>query len=237
MGSCASICADKPVVPTTKARIELDEKYLLTRLRLGQGAFAEVVLAEERADRKQKWAVKIIQRLSPSGKTLIDEGYLRTEISILRGLGVAHPHILALKDYYEDTQEVLLVVECAAGGTLLERIDRRGKFSEADASFAVRQLVDAVCFLHGNGVIHRDMKPENILTREGPRADLHVLVADFGISKMFHPEVTTVETGDDGWPLSPPSHAAPALTAKSVAADSKYVMRTVAGSQNYAAPE
>ena len=252
--------SSKPIIPTTKARLEMDAKYILTKKSLGKGAFAEVFLGEEQADRKKKWAIKSIQRLGPGGKTLIDESYLRTEIHILRGLGAAHPHILTLQDYYEDEQELLLVLECAGGGTLLERINRRGAFSEADASFVSRQIVDAVAFLHANGVVHRDLKPENILTRTGKRDQVHALVADFGISKMFVvPEapapVDPREGGAEGLAPAPAlieeggvvSGAAGGETVggalgATVATtadrkDTKYVMRTVAGTQTYAAPE
>src|SRR4051812_27372625 len=66
------------------------------------------------------------------------------------------------------------------GGELLEHIRKKKFYSEKEASKIVKQIIDAVAWLHKNGVIHRDLKPENLLyTSEGEDAVLKI--ADFGI--------------------------------------------------------
>ena len=152
------------------ARGELNKKYKINKKKeLGKGGFASVFKAVEKGTTKE-WAVKIIKRNDPrTGKPLIDEKYLQTEIKILHGLGTAHQHILTLQDYYEAKEELLLVLELAGGGTLLERIDKRGAFNEELAALVMRQLCDATQFLHDHKVIHRDMKVFRPLARSPAR--------------------------------------------------------------------
>ncbi|KAJ3114769.1 hypothetical protein HK100_001560 [Physocladia obscura] len=153
---------------------------------LGQGSFATVFLAERNSDKAQ-FAVKVIDKHNK--KILASE--LRSEISILQK--VHHEHLICLEDYFETDDKVFLVTQLATGdnfmvqlhlgGELFDLIEQRGFFSEKDAAAIISQLLSAIESLHSLGIVHRDLKPENILLRD-KLSKTHILVTDFGLSKM-----------------------------------------------------
>merc|ERR1719215_476798 len=96
-------------------------------------------------------------------------------------LSMDHPHIIRLYDVYESRQELFLVMECAEGGELFARLVEKKRFSEAEASDALRQMLLALNYIHSHGIVHRDVKLENfIYDRHG-----HLKLIDFGFSKMW----------------------------------------------------
>jgi serine/threonine-protein kinase len=88
-----------------------------------------------------------------------------------------HPHILPLLDSGEADGLLYYVMPMVTGETLRQRLEREGQLPIDDAISIAREVADALGYAHGLGVIHRDVKPENILLRDG-----HALVADFGIA-------------------------------------------------------
>ena len=83
------------------------------------------------------------------------------EIWILRHL--SHPNIIKLYEVYESEEYVHLVLEYVKGGELFDHIQNKGTYTEADAAQFMRQLVDAIAYCGRNGIIHRDVKPENLI--------------------------------------------------------------------------
>ena len=114
-------------------------------------------------------------------------------MAILKKVG-EHRNIVALRDVFETQDEWFLVMELVTGGELFERLVRQGPYSEKEASRLMRQMAEAISYLHSQGVCHRDLKPENILLSEQPAApaggrlrhDSHnhitVKICDFGLS-------------------------------------------------------
>src|SRR5256884_1378305 len=132
------------------------------------------------------------------------------EIRILARL--QHPHILALLDSGatdEAPPRPYYVMPYVDGETLRQRLDRQGPVPVPDAMRLVRETGEALPYAHGAGLIHRDVKPENILLSQG-----HALVADFGIARAVG-----VATGDrltqTGLSLGTPAYMSP----EQVAAD------------------
>lgn len=108
------------------------------------------------------------------------------EVETMKNL--SHPNIVNLQDF-SDTAEYtkangvstpvfFLALELANGGELFDFIAQTGRFTEETARFYFHQLCDAFEYLHGNGVSHRDMKPENIMLD----TDFNLKLADFGFS-------------------------------------------------------
>ncbi|HET9385684.1 MAG TPA: serine/threonine-protein kinase [Gemmatimonadales bacterium] len=146
-------------------------RYSLER-ELGRGGMATVWLATD-ARHGRPVAVKV---LSPDvAATLGTERFLR-EIRVIATL--RHPHILPLLDSGEAAGRPFYVMPYVEGETLRERLRREKQLPLEDALQIARQVADALSYAHHHGVVHRDVKPENILLESG-----HAVVADFGIAK------------------------------------------------------
>uniref|UniRef100_A0A1I8GVX7 Protein kinase domain-containing protein n=1 Tax=Macrostomum lignano TaxID=282301 RepID=A0A1I8GVX7_9PLAT len=147
---------------------------------LGRGA-TSVVFACQKRGTNEKWAVKVIQKK-------VDKKIVATEIGIL--LTISHPNIIRLKELFETSTHIHTVLEYVTGGELFDRIVSRGNYSEQDAAQCVRQLLEALKYLHEKDIIHRDLKPENLLY-ENERDDACLKIADFGLSKIISQDVQT----------------------------------------------
>jgi calcium-dependent protein kinase len=80
---------------------------------------------------------------------------MRNEVDILsRVTAHSHPNIIQFKEYFEDDTHLYLVMECAGGGELFDRIQAKGRYTEADACGVVRQMVLAVQHVHAMDIVH-----------------------------------------------------------------------------------
>ncbi|GBO34459.1 Calcium/calmodulin-dependent protein kinase type 1, partial [Araneus ventricosus] len=75
-----------------------------------------------------------------------------------------HPNIVQLVETFEDKNKVYLVMELVTGGELFDRIVEKGSYTEKDASHLIRQILEAVDYMHSQGVVHRDLKVIPIYT-------------------------------------------------------------------------
>ncbi|XP_069043216.1 calcium/calmodulin-dependent protein kinase type IV isoform X1 [Lepisosteus oculatus] len=148
--------------------------------RVTKGGATSVVYRCRQKGTQKPYAVKML-------KKTVDKKIVRTEIGVL--LRLSHPNIIKLKEIFETPMEISLVLELVTGGELFDRIVEKGYYSERDAADAVKQILEAVAYLHENGVVHRDLKPENLLyATSAPDAPLKI--ADFGLSKIVDDQVT-----------------------------------------------
>ncbi|PQE31341.1 calcium calmodulin-dependent kinase protein [Rutstroemia sp. NJR-2017a WRK4] len=157
-------------------------KYRFGRT-LGAGTYG---IVREADGPTGKVAVKIILKKNVRG----NEQMVYDELQMLQRL--KHKHIVKFVDWFES--------RLAIGGELFDRICEQGRFTEKDASQTIRQVLEAVDYLHDNNVVHRDLKPENLLyLTTDPHSDL--VLADFGIAKMLDTkdEVLTTMAGSFGY--------------------------------------
>ncbi|MBY0489260.1 MAG: protein kinase [Gemmatimonadaceae bacterium] len=148
----------------------LADRYRVIR-ELGAGGMATVYLAHDvRHDRDV--AIKVLH--PDLGAALGGERFL-TEIRTTARL--QHPHILPLLDSGAADGLLYYVMPLVTGETLRARLERERQLPIEDALLIAREVADALHYAHAQNVIHRDVKPENILLQGG-----HALVADFGIA-------------------------------------------------------
>jgi len=112
--------------------------------------------------------------------TLGADRFLR-EVQVAAQL--SHPHILPMHDSGESDGVLYYVMPYVEGETLKERIAKEGQLSVNDAMRLGREVAEALAYAHTRGIIHRDIKPGNILLQSG-----HALVADFGIARALGDE-------------------------------------------------
>jgi calcium/calmodulin-dependent protein kinase I len=154
---------------------DIDEFYEVTSDILGQGYFAVVKVGIDRKT-KEKVAVKLVN------KSLVEkEETLANEIDILGS--IHHPNVVNMRAIF-DTEDILFIVmELMEGGELYEEIVKRKTFTEKDAAEITRQLCEALSYLHDRGIVHRDLKLENLLLKK--KNSLEIKLADFGLSKLY----------------------------------------------------
>ncbi|TPX08936.1 uncharacterized protein E0L32_009640 [Thyridium curvatum] len=165
-------------------------KYRFGRT-LGAGTYG---IVREADGPNSKVAIKIILKKNVKG----NERMVYDELDMLQRL--QHPHIVKFVDWFESRDKYYIVTELATGGELFDRICEQGRFTEKDASQTIRQVLEAVDYLHSKNVVHRDLKPENLLyLNRNPDSDL--VLADFGIAKMLDSkdEVLTTMAGSFGY--------------------------------------
>ncbi|XP_025078236.1 calcium/calmodulin-dependent protein kinase type IV-like isoform X2 [Pomacea canaliculata] len=157
-----------------------EEVYTIGK-ELGRGATCTVFKCNQTGT-SINWAVKIIDKK-------VDKKVVQSEIGVL--LRLDNPHIIRLKEVYESTTQIFLVLELVTGGELFDRIVSRGYYTEKDAARAIRDMVHGVHYLHSNGIVHRDLKPENLLY-ESMADDSKLKIADFGLAFVIGPEVQMI---------------------------------------------
>ncbi len=152
------------------------ERYEV-REHLGSGGFAEVFAAFDRRT-GERVALKVIREGRGMGARVVREIEAATALS--------HPSIVALHDYFSDGARSYLVWELVVGHSLAELA---GQLSDADVAAIGAELLDALGYAHEERIVHRDVKPQNVMVDERGR----VKVMDFGIALMIDADTLTAE--------------------------------------------
>ena len=182
-------------------------RYSLER-ELGRGGMGVVYLAREvRLDRPV--AIKLL----PPSKTVdpkLRERFLREARTAAK---LSHPNIIPIHAVEEIGEFVFFAMAYVDGETLTERVRRRGPMAPSEGARVLRDVAWALAYAHGQGVIHRDVKPDNILLEATGR----VLVADFGIAGIVVGAGGLVEGEIVGTPefMSPEQALGEAIDARS----------------------
>jgi calcium-dependent protein kinase len=144
---------------------------------IGVGAFGKVYRTKNRIDPSMEVAIKVLDKIKLQKKYKALD-VIMAEIKILNTLD--HPNIVKYFETYDDSRYIYLVMEYVKGSDLFECIKNKKRFSEKKLAEYMRSLFSAIQHCHSNGVIHRDIKIENIMIT----SDDSVRLIDFGLSKI-----------------------------------------------------
>ncbi|HEV2751216.1 MAG TPA: serine/threonine-protein kinase [Gemmatimonadales bacterium] len=167
---------------------------------LGEGGFAAVFrVREKKPDRDV--AVKVLD-LGQTPSPALAERFVREARTSAQ---LVHPHIVPIYKVGGYKNEVLyIVMRCVDGPSLRHLLEKHQRLSVRDAARIARQAADALGYAHQQGVVHRDVKPDNILL-DGTG---HVLVTDFGIAKAAQ-EASVSQLTTEGMVVGTPHYMSP----------------------------
>lgn len=183
----------------------LNNRYEISKT-LGRGGFGETFLAIDTRMPSRRQCV--IKQLKPDEATTNTaptpdwfEKRFQREAAILEELGRNHPQIPQLYDYFSEGENFFFVQEWIEGITLSQKHQQEGNLSEGEVEKILRELLPVLDYIHGRGIIHRDIKPDNIILRA---SDGKPVLIDFGIVK----EVNNINVGSKTVSLGTPGYMA-----------------------------
>jgi serine/threonine protein kinase len=179
-----------------RVRAAFAQSYAVER-EVGQGGMATVYLARDLKHGRQV-ALKVLR---PELAAAMGGDRFPREIQIVAQL--SHPHILPLHDSGEMGGFLFYVMPFVEGESLRQKLERDGRLSMAQAIRILREVTDALAYAHERGIVHRDIKPDNVML-----SGRHALVTDFGVAKAVSAaggeKLTTV-----GLALGTPAYMSP----------------------------
>ncbi|GBG32004.1 Serine/threonine-protein kinase TIO [Hondaea fermentalgiana] len=178
---------EEVIVPATDAENPMDNYVVLDII--GEGSFGKV----HKGRRRFTGHILALKFISKHGKSEAELAKLRSEIEILRPLD--HANIVLLLDAFETRREFCVVTEFAQGD-LFQLLEDDRRVAEPQVQNIAKQLVQALYYLHSHRIIHRDMKPQNILISSEGRVKL----CDFGFARALSAK-TIMVTSIKGTPL------------------------------------
>jgi hypothetical protein len=188
-------------IATLRRRLQqaLGKEFIVGDL-LGEGGFAAVFRVRE-APLNRDVAVKVLDLgLTPSPS--LAERFVREARTVAQ---LEHPHIVPIYKVGGHKNEILyIVMRCLDGPSLRHLLEKYRRLSVGDAGRIARQVADALGYAHSRGVVHRDIKPDNILLD----ASGHVLVTDFGIAKAAQ-EASASQLTTQGMVVGTPQYMSP----------------------------
>ena len=165
---------------------------------LGGGGMSRVFLAEEIRLGRQV----VVKVLPPETGAAVNVERFEREIRLAARL--QHPHIVPLLSAGAAGDLLYYVMPFIEGESLRSKLAREGELPVAEAARILREIVDALSYAHRNGVVHRDIKPDNVLLSDG-----HAVVTDFGVAKAVSASSGASSLTSLGVALGTPAYMAP----------------------------
>jgi Tol biopolymer transport system component len=175
----------------------LTDRYRIIR-ELGRGGMAIVYVARDLKHGRDV-AVKVVR---PELAAALGRGRFLREIEIAARL--RHPHIVPLYDSGESNGVLYYVMPYEAGHSLRERVARDGPLPLEDVVHILRDVCDALAHAHQHGIVHRDIKPDNVLL-----SGRHAMVADFGVARAVTEATIEAPFAGGGTAVGTPGYMAP----------------------------
>ena len=181
----------------TQLNTALAGRYTIER-EIGHGGMAMVYLAHDIRHHRHV-AVKVLR---PELAALLGTERFLREIEIAAQLN--HPHILPLHDSGEANGMLFYVMPYVEGESLRDRVARDGALPVSDAVRLLRDVIDGLAYAHEHNVVHRDIKPDNVMI-----ATRHAMITDFGIAKAFSEVAGKSKVTTAGVSIGTPAYMAP----------------------------
>ena len=179
----------------------LQNRYRIVSL-LGQGGMGAVYRAWDMRLNVPVALKEMVPQPGLDSQTLAQlRQQFQQEANILARLN--HPHLVRVTDFFEEENNAYLVMDFVEGESLADRIARQGALPETEVLSWAGQLLDALSYCHARGVIHRDIKPQNVVIRPDGRA----VLVDFGLVKLWDPSDPRTRTVMRG--MGTPEYAPP----------------------------
>jgi len=161
-----------------------DDLYKLTGETLGEGSYGKV-----------ETCINIFTEIEYAVKIIEKRPGLYSRCKVLKEIEIYHmcrgqQNIIQLIEFFEEAERFCLVFEKVSGGPLLDHIQTRVCFTEAEASAIVRDLTNAIKYLHDRGIAHRDLKPDNVLC-VNPHSPCPVKLCDFDLCSQANIDIST----------------------------------------------
>lgn len=162
-------------------------KYIIEK-ELGQGGCGVTYCARE-----ENGQLVVIKALNFKVQQRPDFDLLQQDFlnEALRLAKCTHPHIVKIIEVFQEGRLWCMVMEYIEGEDLASRVAKRGSLSEAEALQYIQQIGEALTVVHSHGLLHRDVKPHNIMVRSGKS---EAILIDFGIAREFTPDLTQTHT-------------------------------------------
>src|SRR5687767_6580972 len=154
----------------------------------------------------------VVKVLPPDLAAGVNRERFRREIHLAAQL--QHPHIVPLLTAGEDGDLLYYTMPYVSGESLRARLEEKGRLSVRDVVRILTDVVDALAYAHAHGVMHRDIKPGNVLTQRS-----HALVTDFGVAKALSAALPLAGSTTSGMAIGTPAYMAPEQLAADPAAD------------------
>jgi len=159
----------------------LADRYLVQQ-RLGEGGMGEVYLAEH-VRIKRKVAIKLMRSWMANDAIAVSRFHREAE----NASQISHPNVAQVYDFGETSDgTIYLAMEYVPGEPLSDILDREGRLHTVRAAELVRQTAAALVAAHGMGILHRDLKPDNIMVARTRAGTDVVKLVDFGIARVMN---------------------------------------------------
>jgi serine/threonine protein kinase len=167
------IPAPEPRTPNNKQRFQVNQTYQITDV-LGEGAYGKVYRAKRHRD-------GVVVALKSMNQQATQSNDFEREIQALKVLSdPGHPHVCRLFEQHQDEKQFYLAMELIGGGEVFEHLIAHGPYSEKDAATLLKQFAEALSYIHSKGLIHADLKPENLMMDSWDETSAKLKVVDFG---------------------------------------------------------
>ena len=174
---------DNVTIPENAAPTMLAGRYRVIR-KLGEGGMGSVWLAEDTKLYGRKVAIKMLPSILVCNK----RAYAQVKAEALVSLKLSHSNIATVRAFEEENGNPFLVMDYVEGRTLDDYLAEKGKLSEDETVKLLKPIANALDYAHSQGVVHRDVKPGNVMIDKSG----HPYILDFGIAREIQETMTRV---------------------------------------------